>query len=183
MPSSTTTALLSAATSLCGATTSSTRSVAPFLRSPRRRPEPARCAAPECALTPSRDRPLPLAQLGTGRRSNLPTPQHLAPLPYPGPAPTAIAAAPEAPVSPEGSLSSGTTSPMPHKRMQRASSSLLCPPLVVRARQADQGPPRRSQSRPRSRRRASRTPSCRAGPSSRRRSSQATAARACSGGS
>ncbi|GAA5890927.1 hypothetical protein JCM8208_003099 [Rhodotorula glutinis] len=61
-------------------------------------------------------------QLGTGRRSNLPTPQHLAPLPYPGAAPTAIAAAPEAPVSPEGSLSSGTTSPMPHKRMQLSPS-------------------------------------------------------------
>ncbi|BGP37720.1 hypothetical protein JCM10449v2_001637 [Rhodotorula kratochvilovae] len=66
-------------------------------------------------------------QLGTGRRSNLPTPQHLAPLPYPGSSPTAIAAAP-APATVEGGLTSGTTSPMPHKRMQ-LSPSLPAPSL------------------------------------------------------
>ncbi|BGO89335.1 hypothetical protein NBRC10512_001742 [Rhodotorula toruloides] len=60
-------------------------------------------------------------QLGTGKRSNLPTPQHLSPLPYPGASPTVIAAASDK-ESHESSLSSGTTSPMPHKRMQLSPS-------------------------------------------------------------
>ncbi|GEM09427.1 mitochondrial protein [Rhodotorula toruloides] len=60
-------------------------------------------------------------QLGTGKRSNLPTPQHLRPLPYPGASPTVMAAASDN-HSHESSLSSGTTSPMPHKRMQLSPS-------------------------------------------------------------
>ncbi|GAA5966806.1 hypothetical protein JCM8115_002277 [Rhodotorula mucilaginosa] len=60
-------------------------------------------------------------QLGTGKRSNLPTPQHLAPLPYPR-----LVESPQAALSgavptsskQEETMSSGTTSPMPHKRMQ-----------------------------------------------------------------
>ncbi|GAA6056491.1 hypothetical protein JCM3770_007028 [Rhodotorula araucariae] len=68
-------------------------------------------------------------QLGTGRRSNLPTPQHLAPLPYPGSSPTAVAAAQApTPTPAEGALTSGTASPMPHNRMQ-LSPSLPAPSL------------------------------------------------------
>lgn len=58
---------------------------------------------------------LPRFQLGTGKRSNLPTPQHLGPLPYPGLIPTVIDT--ELP-------SSGTISPMPHSRLQRKPSQL-----------------------------------------------------------
>ncbi|GAA6000811.1 uncharacterized protein JCM10292_006439 [Rhodotorula paludigena] len=69
-------------------------------------------------------------QLGTGKRSNLPTPQHLAPLPYSGASPTALAAAlPDGPAKAESTLSSGTTSPMPHKRMQ-LSPALPVPSLA-----------------------------------------------------
>ncbi|POY70625.1 hypothetical protein BMF94_6403 [Rhodotorula taiwanensis] len=62
-------------------------------------------------------------QLGTGKRSNLPTPQHLAPLPYPRLIESQVAAAGSKPVAvtvskQEETISSGTTSPMPHKRMQ-----------------------------------------------------------------
>ncbi|GAA5978594.1 hypothetical protein JCM10908_004416 [Rhodotorula pacifica] len=62
-------------------------------------------------------------QLGTGKRSNLPTPQHLAPLPYPrlveSPQATLSTGGAAAVVSKqEETISSGTTSPMPHKRMQ-----------------------------------------------------------------
>lgn len=52
-------------------------------------------------------------QLGSGKRSNLSTPQHLAPLPYPG-----LAAAVVPPV--DATVESGTTSPMPHSRLQLA---------------------------------------------------------------
>ncbi|KAL8290644.1 hypothetical protein RQP46_002902 [Phenoliferia psychrophenolica] len=53
-------------------------------------------------------------QLGTGKRSNLSTPQHLPPLPYSGLTPALLT-----PDSPD-LLSSGTLSPMPHSRLQLA---------------------------------------------------------------
>ncbi|GAA5879892.1 hypothetical protein JCM3774_002272 [Rhodotorula dairenensis] len=58
-------------------------------------------------------------QLGTGKRSNLPTPQHLAPLPYPRVLPgSGSGLVPTLTTKQEETMSSGTTSPMPHKRMQ-----------------------------------------------------------------
>lgn len=62
-------------------------------------------------------------QLGTGKRSNLSTPQHLPPLPYTGlvapPKAKGAAATAAAVVKQETALESGTTSPMPHSRLQR----------------------------------------------------------------
>ncbi|GAA5928668.1 hypothetical protein JCM1841_002960 [Sporobolomyces salmonicolor] len=62
-------------------------------------------------------------QLGTGKRSNLALPQHLPPLPYPGldKPPTAAAALLDDGEKVEAGVgSSGTPSPMPHKRLQLA---------------------------------------------------------------
>lgn len=61
-------------------------------------------------------------QLGTGKRSNLSTPQHLPPLPYPG---LVAPAADDLPAS-------GTISPMPHNRMQCTSSLLALFVLSLR---------------------------------------------------
>ncbi|KAK4048724.1 hypothetical protein OIO90_005717 [Microbotryomycetes sp. JL221] len=58
-------------------------------------------------------------QLGTGKRSNLATPQHLPPLPYPGLV-VDPATAMKAQLKQESTTSSGTTSPMPHSRLQLA---------------------------------------------------------------
>ncbi|KAM0792159.1 hypothetical protein ACM66B_004856 [Microbotryomycetes sp. NB124-2] len=58
-------------------------------------------------------------QLGTGKRSNLATPQHLPPLPYPGLVVDPAVAA-SAQLKQESLTSSGTTSPMPHSRLQLA---------------------------------------------------------------
>ncbi|KAK4053677.1 hypothetical protein OIV83_001333 [Microbotryomycetes sp. JL201] len=58
-------------------------------------------------------------QLGTGKRSNLATPQHLPPLPYPGLVVDPAVAA-NAQLKQESMTSSGTTSPMPHSRLQLA---------------------------------------------------------------
>ncbi|GAA6024947.1 hypothetical protein JCM11491_001313, partial [Sporobolomyces phaffii] len=55
-------------------------------------------------------------QLGNGKRASLATPQHLPPLPYPSAAARGSAAITTAKA--EETLSSGTTSPMPHKRLQ-----------------------------------------------------------------
>ncbi|SCZ95831.1 BZ3500_MvSof-1268-A1-R1_Chr8-1g09826 [Microbotryum saponariae] len=67
-------------------------------------------------------------QLGTGKRSNLSTPQHLPPLPYAGliaPPTRTIASvegatATEQQPETERTMGSGTLSPMPHSRMQLA---------------------------------------------------------------
>ncbi|GAA5993000.1 hypothetical protein JCM5350_004314 [Sporobolomyces pararoseus] len=62
-------------------------------------------------------------QLGNGKRASLATPQHLPPLPYPSSIKTITGPNGEkvvVPVKAEESLSSGTTSPMPHKRLQLA---------------------------------------------------------------
>ncbi|GAA5979109.1 hypothetical protein JCM21900_002692, partial [Sporobolomyces salmonicolor] len=62
-------------------------------------------------------------QLGTGKRSNLALPQHLPPLPYPGldkPPAAAAALLDEGEKVEAGVASSGTPSPMPHKRLQLA---------------------------------------------------------------
>ncbi|KAK4698803.1 hypothetical protein P7C70_g7468, partial [Phenoliferia sp. Uapishka_3] len=53
-------------------------------------------------------------QLGTGKRSNLSSPQHLPPLPY-----TGLTAAPTSEEA-DKLVSSGTLSPMPHSRLQLA---------------------------------------------------------------
>jgi hypothetical protein len=91
-------------TSLFGVTTSTSRYV----------PLPLHCH--HCVLTN-------VTQLGTGKRSNLSTPQHLPPLPYPGLT---------GPLIPDVMPASGTLSPMPHSRLQRASSSLPAKiPLTV----------------------------------------------------
>jgi len=63
-------------------------------------------------------------QLGNGKRASLATPQHLPPLPYPSASLKTITIDENGekivlPVKQEESLSSGTTSPMPHKRLQR----------------------------------------------------------------
>jgi hypothetical protein len=70
------------------------------------------------------------ASLGNGRRANLAIPQHLPPLPNPSATPAAVqptsqkvvassgAVVGEVDVKPEESMSSGTASPMPHKRLQ-----------------------------------------------------------------
>ncbi|KAM0753720.1 RCC1/BLIP-II [Meredithblackwellia eburnea MCA 4105] len=66
-------------------------------------------------------------QLGTGRRSNLATPQHLAPLPYPGLTPPPALTEDD----PKG-VSSGTLSPMPHSRMQ------LAPEIKVKGKRVEE---------------------------------------------
>lgn len=53
-------------------------------------------------------------QLGSGKRNSLSTPQHLPPLPYPG-----LRNPDEQPSELDALPSSGTLSPMPHKRLQR----------------------------------------------------------------
>ncbi|GAA5917678.1 hypothetical protein JCM6882_008321 [Rhodosporidiobolus microsporus] len=67
-------------------------------------------------------------QLGTGKRSNLPIPQHLAPLPY-GASQQGQAGAPA-----ESAISSGTSSPMPHNRMQLAATLPIAPSLLAQNR-------------------------------------------------
>lgn len=67
-------------------------------------------------------------QLGTGRRSNLSTPQHLSPLPYPGLTSAPALADPDTP----GSISSGTVSPMPHSRMQ------LAPEIKIKGKRVEE---------------------------------------------
>ncbi|GAA5933132.1 uncharacterized protein JCM15063_002308 [Sporobolomyces koalae] len=62
-------------------------------------------------------------QLGNGKRASLATPQHLPPLPYPSAVKRVTLPSGEkvvVPVKAEESLSSGTTSPMPHHRLQLA---------------------------------------------------------------
>ncbi|KAI5481674.1 mitochondrial protein [Pseudohyphozyma bogoriensis] len=63
-------------------------------------------------------------QLGTGRRSNLASPQHLSPLPYPG-LTTVVDTSVDTPPS-------GTLSPMPHSRLQ------LAPEIKVKGRIAEE---------------------------------------------
>lgn len=60
-------------------------------------------------------------QLGNGKRASLSTPQHLPPLPYPSAVKQiTLSNGEKVVVKTEESLSSGTTSPMPHKRLQLA---------------------------------------------------------------
>ncbi|GAA6063043.1 hypothetical protein JCM10212_001106 [Sporobolomyces blumeae] len=71
-------------------------------------------------------------QLGNGKRASLSTPQHLPPLPYPSALKNLATVDSEGNegtlvVKQEESLSSGTTSPMPHKRLQLA-TELPIPP-------------------------------------------------------
>ncbi|GAA5840388.1 hypothetical protein JCM11251_006546 [Rhodosporidiobolus azoricus] len=64
-------------------------------------------------------------QLGTGKRSNLAIPQHLAPLPYTAPRKE------EQPATTESVISSGTTSPMPHNRLQLSPTISVSPTLLA----------------------------------------------------
>ncbi|GAA5911612.1 uncharacterized protein JCM6883_002422 [Sporobolomyces salmoneus] len=85
-------------------------------------------------------------QLGNGKRASLATPQHLPPLPYPSSSSSSAALKPV--LGPNGeklpliskdkkeeeSLSSGTTSPMPHKRLQLATDLPLPPGLSKKSK-------------------------------------------------